>query len=236
MKKQINPTIKAHLTRGAFYLLVLLAVCAIPFALAQRAGTKQRIAKQSMIKPAVAKRTAANKAQFSVTANGADPQPAGHAAGRVPVDVRGAAVPATTQRGGHTRLVTGFPVDARNFSAQPGSKVFTTQPGGTSSILWYNGDFNGVNGLANEENTSIGSGEFASVYDDFNVPSGPGWTVTSVFSDNLSSTNITGATWEIRQGISEGNGGTLIASGTTVTPVVTPTFYGIHGRGYRAER
>jgi hypothetical protein len=36
MKKQINPTIKAHLIRGAFYLLLLLAVWAIPFALAQR--------------------------------------------------------------------------------------------------------------------------------------------------------------------------------------------------------
>src|SRR6266404_490322 len=36
MKKQINPTIKAHLIRGALYLLLLLAVCAIPFALAQR--------------------------------------------------------------------------------------------------------------------------------------------------------------------------------------------------------
>ena len=36
MKKQINPTIKAHLIRGAFYLLLLVAVCAIPFALAQR--------------------------------------------------------------------------------------------------------------------------------------------------------------------------------------------------------
>jgi N-acetylneuraminic acid mutarotase len=35
MKKQINPTIKAHLIRGAFYLLLLIAVCAIPFALAQ---------------------------------------------------------------------------------------------------------------------------------------------------------------------------------------------------------
>ena len=36
MKKQINPTIKAHLIRGAFYLLLVLGVCAIPFALAQR--------------------------------------------------------------------------------------------------------------------------------------------------------------------------------------------------------
>ncbi len=36
MKKQINPTIKAHLIRSAFYVLLLLAVCVIPFALGQR--------------------------------------------------------------------------------------------------------------------------------------------------------------------------------------------------------
>jgi hypothetical protein len=36
MKKQLNPNIKAHLLRSAFYLLLLLGVCAIPFALAQR--------------------------------------------------------------------------------------------------------------------------------------------------------------------------------------------------------
>src|SRR2546425_1497622 len=41
MKKQINPTIKAHLIRGAFYLLLLTAVCAIPFALAQRNAPKR---------------------------------------------------------------------------------------------------------------------------------------------------------------------------------------------------
>jgi len=39
MKKQTNPNIKAHLVRGAFYLLV--ALCVIPFALGQRAATKQ---------------------------------------------------------------------------------------------------------------------------------------------------------------------------------------------------
>jgi hypothetical protein len=36
MKKQINPTIKAHLLRSALIVLLLLAVCVIPFALAQR--------------------------------------------------------------------------------------------------------------------------------------------------------------------------------------------------------
>src|SRR5205814_2951401 len=83
----------------------------------------------------------------------------------------------------------------------------TVTPSCPPGALWYNGDFNGANALANEENTSLGSGQFASVYDNFIVPSGPAWTVTSVFSDNLSSTNITGAAWDIRQGVSEGNGG-----------------------------
>src|SRR5947207_14970505 len=41
MKKQINRNIKAHLLRGAFYLILLVAVCVIPFALGQRATTKQ---------------------------------------------------------------------------------------------------------------------------------------------------------------------------------------------------
>jgi len=36
MKKQNNSTIKAHLLRSALFLLPLLAVCMIPFALAQR--------------------------------------------------------------------------------------------------------------------------------------------------------------------------------------------------------
>src|SRR5438094_7547695 len=45
MKKQINPTIKAHLIRGAFYLLLIVAVCAIPFALAQRNATKRPVTK-----------------------------------------------------------------------------------------------------------------------------------------------------------------------------------------------
>ena len=43
MKKQLNLSVKAHLLRGAFYLLLLMlmAVCVIPFALGQRATTKQ---------------------------------------------------------------------------------------------------------------------------------------------------------------------------------------------------
>jgi predicted outer membrane repeat protein len=40
VKVTISSTIKAHLIRGAIYLLLLLAVCVIPFALAQRTTAK----------------------------------------------------------------------------------------------------------------------------------------------------------------------------------------------------
>jgi hypothetical protein len=89
--------------------------------------------------------------------------------------------------------------------------------------LWYNGDFDLMNGLANERDTSLGAGQFASVYDNFNV-TGTGWTITEVFSDNLENTNVTGAIWEIRSGTNLcGTGGTLVASGSTAAPVVSPT-------------
>src|SRR4029077_4553222 len=40
MKANISSTIKTHLLRGAFYLLLVSALCVIPFALAQRTTAK----------------------------------------------------------------------------------------------------------------------------------------------------------------------------------------------------
>jgi hypothetical protein len=59
MKKQNNPAIKAHLSRSSFYVLLLLAVCVIPFALAQRnttrqAATKPKVAADTRVGAAVA--------------------------------------------------------------------------------------------------------------------------------------------------------------------------------------
>ena len=45
MKKQINPNIKAHLIRSSFYVLLLLAFCVIPIALAQRNTTRRAVDK-----------------------------------------------------------------------------------------------------------------------------------------------------------------------------------------------
>ena len=41
MQSQINPSSRAHLLRGAFYLLLLVAMCLIPFALGQRTTGKR---------------------------------------------------------------------------------------------------------------------------------------------------------------------------------------------------
>jgi hypothetical protein len=81
--------------------------------------------------------------------------------------------------------------------------------------LWYNGDFNGVGYHANGVNTSDPNSQ---VWGEFNVTGD--WNLTAVFSDNLLSTVVTGAEFEIRSG---GPFGTLIASGSTQTPVITPT-------------
>src|SRR4029453_15120431 len=73
MKKQNNQSIKAHLVRSGLYVLLLVAVCVIPFALAQRRDTKR-----AMTNPAVNRGTAviSNQAYDVRTA------PAG-AAGRI---------------------------------------------------------------------------------------------------------------------------------------------------------
>jgi hypothetical protein len=94
-------------------------------------------------------------------------------------------------------------------------------------VLWYNGDWDFVDGIANQRNTAVSD---AAIYDNFVVPA-PGWLITAVFSNNPSDlTSIAGADWEIRSGISPGNGGTLIASGTGVAASWTPT--GRSGFGY----
>src|SRR4029077_16232811 len=81
MRKQINPTIKAHLIRGAFYLLLLVAVCAIPFALAQRNKLSSTKAQAIKAPPTQAQIAAASGKTFQ---SGAAGSLAGRAAQRNP--------------------------------------------------------------------------------------------------------------------------------------------------------
>jgi hypothetical protein len=101
---------------------------------------------------------------------------------------------------------------------------------GTSfaDTLWYNGDFNtAIPSLIKNDYQS--STNYGMVYDDFIVSEG-GWTIDSVWSNNriygTEVPNVTIANWEIRSGVSAGNGGTLVASGSG-TP--TLNFLGYSG-------
>jgi hypothetical protein len=92
--------------------------------------------------------------------------------------------------------------------------------------LWYNGDLNHVNGLANERDDGLGFGEYAHVFDDFNVTDSPGWHLTSLYSNNYMSYiegggPTTAVEWSIHQGITVGNGGTTVASGTSTDFAIT---------------
>jgi hypothetical protein len=84
---------------------------------------------------------------------------------------------------------------------------------------FYSGDLNlsdpNQNGLANENDAIVsGSPYGAATFQNFNWAGG---TVTGLATNNLSGLNPTTAYWEIRSGVSEGNGGTLVASGTGST-------------------
>jgi hypothetical protein len=81
-------------------------------------------------------------------------------------------------------------------------------PGNT---LFYGGDFDGQNDLSNENNSLNAD---ARIYGNFYVTDPGGWDITTVFSNNdLSYFPSGGVNWEIRCGVSENNGGNLIASG-----------------------
>jgi hypothetical protein len=97
------------------------------------------------------------------------------------------------------------------------------------SVLFYGGDFDSsnpnANGLFNGNN--ISSGETAQTYQNFIVPVGQTWTIDRMWSNDLTDgTSYTTADWSIRSGVSDGNGGTVIASASGVAATDTPT-----GRG-----
>jgi hypothetical protein len=84
-----------------------------------------------------------------------------------------------------------------------------------ANTLWYNGDID-LTYEANVPNQIIG-GLTDKTYDDFLVPTGSNWTINTLYSNNIvrGRTTISGAYWEIRQGVSADGGGTLLFSGTS---------------------
>jgi len=77
--------------------------------------------------------------------------------------------------------------------------------------LWYNGNPNLNNGLSSVQNAGFTD---TRAFDNFLVPAGPGWFITSLFGHYLSDMAPATAYWEIRSGITLGDGGTLLHFGT----------------------
>lgn len=86
----------------------------------------------------------------------------------------------------------------------------TGQSTAAAQVQFYNGDFNGVDGVY----SSQGGTTEGMVFDNFTV-GGSGLFVTGLFGQFMafSTTSWTSAAWEVRSGISEGDGGTLLFSG-----------------------
>ena len=95
--------------------------------------------------------------------------------------------------------------------------------------LWadiYTGDFDpnnhNANALANENDAIIGGMPYgAATYENF-VETSSVWVI-GFSTNNLMSIAPQGAYWELRSGVSEGNGGTIIASGTSTGSYFTST-------------
>ena len=106
------------------------------------------------------------------------------------------------------------------------------------NCAFYGGDFDpnnpNANGLANETDAIVGGSPYgAATYQNFTLFGSA--LVVGLFSNNLSGLNPVTAYWEIRTGVSEGNGGTLVGSGTGA---MTQTATGRSGFGlieYRDE-
>ena len=122
---------------------------------------------------------------------------------------------------GRKSMVQGF---TRSLSAAAFAAALLASVSARADLLYYGGDFDptnpNANGLANEVDVLVSG---ANVYDNFTV-SGSSWNVTGLYSNDLMSLTIgdTSANWEIRTGVSEGNGGSVVASGSA-TPTITPT-------------
>ena len=97
-------------------------------------------------------------------------------------------------------------------------------------LLFYSGNYDLNDATTNETNVPVNiagtnTTQKSLVYDNFTVPAGQNWTLTNVYSNNQVAyyTAPTKATWEIRKGMSAGNGGTVVSSGDTTATLTLKT-------------
>jgi hypothetical protein len=89
--------------------------------------------------------------------------------------------------------------------------------GAQGAPLWYNGNRDNRDFLTNQTSSLSPGGIDQRIYDNFVVPAGHTWYISGVFSNDFANPLVSfsqaTASWEIRSGVSAGNGGTLVASG-----------------------
>src|SRR6266542_4443683 len=166
MKKQINPTIKAQILRSAFILLSLVAICAIPFSLAQRNTTKRSVAKPAA-KPNLALVPTATGMQGA--------SPAGRPVSpQLPYDVRSA--PTLPRMSDVPQTTSG--VAAAHILPIPRA------PKAPQVVLYDQYNNNGPNATLSATFTDFPT--FSSdLADDFVVPGGETWNVQSIDADGV---------------------------------------------------
>ena len=199
MKKQINPTIKAHLIRGAFYLLLLVAVCAIPFALAQsrsRGTTKQGVASKFAVVPAASGAAQATRlsgvhpkaaSQFNVASQSKAASQSKTGSQLLPYDVRG--VPDLPRISERPQKVSG---------ARAAHVIPIPRPPKAPQVVLYDQDHN-ASTTATLAATFTDFPTFnADLADDFVVPGGQTWNVQSLDADGVYFNGVGPATdWNV---------------------------------------
>ena len=167
MKKQFNPPIKAHLIRGAFYLLLLLAVCAIPFALAQRNMPAKKVAAAAVRSGAPASLAGSKQAKQQ------RPAVIPRSQGEMPNDAVPFAAASRTSALPLRNVATGF------------HPLRVLPPPKAPQIVLYNQ----YNNAATTVTLSATFTDFptfsADLADDFVVPGGQAWNVQSIDADGL---------------------------------------------------
>ena len=161
MKRQINNSIKANLLRSGFYALLLLAVCVIPFALAQRDTTRRSVATPKVTANTTMSGTASASARFST----ARALPASDSVARLGL--------AITQPKNQLRRGPAFVEIGRVSQPQ------LPTPKAPAAVLYDQYDNN--TGTAFESNFHADDASFVDyMADDFVVPGGETWTITEV--------------------------------------------------------
>ena len=113
----------------------------------------------------------------------------------------------------------------------------TVQSTAAAQTQFYNGDADGGSGYSSEMNTVMAGGFTSYVYENYTV-TGAGMTVTGLFGNYFQTgSNVlswTSAAWEIRSGMSDGNGGSLLFSGTTSASATATGQFAFGGQIYTA--